>query len=176
VRHRFAPYGSLLLAYADKSLSIGYNQTVSQPYIFAFMTHALQLKAGDRVLEVGTGSGYQTAILAEIAAHVFTIEIVQPLAEKAAATLAELSYTNVRLRIEEMAGRSAIPSDHRHGRACRHPRALLEQLTIRGRLVLSVGVAEQRLLLYRHTVDSYTRINLWPVRFVSLVDRHGFTR
>jgi protein-L-isoaspartate(D-aspartate) O-methyltransferase len=101
VRHRFAPYGFLLLAYADKSLSIGYNQTVSQPYIVAFMTHALQLKAGDRVLEVGTSSGYQTAILAEIAAHVFTIEIVQPLAEKAAATLAELSYTNVRMRIED---------------------------------------------------------------------------
>jgi protein-L-isoaspartate(D-aspartate) O-methyltransferase len=179
-RHRFVPEESLPLAYDDRPVPIGYGQTVSQPYIVALMTEALDLKPGDRVLEIGTGSGYQTAILAELAAQVFTIEIVEALAEKAVATLAELGYTNVHTRVgdgfsgwPEAAPFHAIivtaaPLDI--------PLALLEQLTSGGRLLVPVGRAEQHLLLYRRTADGYTRSDLGRVRFVPLVDPDGLPR
>jgi protein-L-isoaspartate(D-aspartate) O-methyltransferase len=179
-RHRFVPAESLPLAYADRPLPIGYGQTVSQPYIVAFMTEALQLRPGDRVLEIGTGSGYQTAILAEIAARVFTIEIVQPLAEKAATTLAELGYTNVRTRVgngfhgwrQEAPFQAIIVT----AAPLHIPHVLLEQLAVGGRLLLPVGGAEQRLVLYQRTADGYTRTDLGRVRFVPLVDEQGILR
>ena len=179
-RHRFVPAESLPLAYADTPVPIGYGQTVSQPYLVALMTEALELKPGDRVLEVGTGSGYQTAIIAEIAAQVFTIEIVRPLAEKAAGTLSELGYINVHTRIGDGFGGwpeeapfqaiivTAAPLDV--------PRALLEQLAMGGRMLLPVGKAEQRLVLYQRTADGYTRTDLGRVRFVPLVDQQGLAR
>ena len=179
-RHRFVPVESLPLAYADSPLAIGYGQTVSQPYIVAFMTEALELEPGDHVLEIGTGSGYQTAILAEIVAQVFTIEIVPPLAEQAATTLAELGYTNVHTRVgdgfhgwpEEAPFQAIIvtaaPLDI--------PHALLGQLAIAGRLLLPVGGAKQRLVLYRRTADGFTRTDLGRVRFVPLVDQQGVPR
>ena len=179
-RHRFVPVESLPLAYADSPLAIGYGQTVSQPYIVAFMTEALELEPGDHVLEIGTGSGYQTAILAEIVAQVFTIEIVPPLAEQAAHTLAELGYTNVHTRVgdgfhgwpEEAPFQAIIvtaaPLDI--------PHALLGQLAIAGRLLLPVGGAKQRLVLYRRTADDFTRTDLGRVRFVPLVDQQGVPR
>jgi protein-L-isoaspartate(D-aspartate) O-methyltransferase len=179
-RHRFVPPESLPLAYADRPLPIGYGQTVSQPYIVAFMTEALELKSGDHVLEIGTGSGYQTAILAEIAAQVFTMEIVQPLAEKATTTLAALGYTNVHTRVgdgfrgwpEEAPFQAIIvtaaPLDI--------PHVLLEQLAIGGRLLLPLGGAEQHLVLYRRMPDGYTRTDLGRVRFIPLVDQQGRPR
>jgi protein-L-isoaspartate(D-aspartate) O-methyltransferase len=179
-RHRFVPVESLPLAYADMPVPIGYGQTVSQPYIVALMTEALELKPGDRVLEIGTGSGYQTAILAEIAAQVFTVEIVRPLAEKAATTLRELRYSNVHTRIgdgfrgwpEEAPFQAIIVT----AAPLEIPYALLEQLVIGGRLLLPVGRAEQRLVLYWRTADGYTRKELGRVRFVPLVDRQGLPR
>jgi protein-L-isoaspartate(D-aspartate) O-methyltransferase len=179
-RHRFVPAGSLPLAYADTPLPIGYGQTVSQPYIVAFMTEALALRPEDRVLEVGTGSGYQTAILAEIAADVFTIEIVQPLAEQAAATLAELGYANVHTRIGDgFRGWPEAAPFHAiivTAAPLEIPHALIEQLAVGGRLILPVGGADQRLVLYRRTADGSTRIDLGRVRFVPLVDRQGLPR
>ncbi|WP_447984929.1 protein-L-isoaspartate(D-aspartate) O-methyltransferase [Nitrospira sp. Nam74] len=179
-RHRFVPEESLPLAYADRPLPIGYGQTVSQPYIVAFMTEALELKPGDHVLEIGTGSGYQTAILAEIAAQVFTIEIVEALAEEAAATLAELGYTNVHTRVGDGFGgwpeagpfQAVIVT----AASLDIPHALLEQLASGGRLLLPVGRAEQHLVLYRRTADGYTRSDLGRVRFVPLVDPDGLPR
>lgn len=179
-RHRFVPAESLPSAYADNPLPIGYGQTISQPYIVALMTEALELTSGDHVLEIGTGSGYQTAILAEIAARVFTIEIVGPLSEKAAIMLEELGYTNVRTRVGD--GFSGWPEAAPFQaiivtaapRAI--PQALLEQLAIGGRLLIPVGGAQQSLVLYRRIPDGYTRTDLGPVRFVPFVDQQGIPR
>src|SRR5438552_9272110 len=96
-REEFVPPESRVASYEDGPLPIGYDQTISQPYIVAFMTEQLRLKLSDRVLEIGTGSGYQAAILAELVADVYTIEIVEPLAKTAEATLQRLGYKNVRL-------------------------------------------------------------------------------
>src|SRR5205814_6615920 len=98
-REEFVPPHERAVAYTDNPLPIGYDQTISQPYIVAFMTEQLQPKPSDRVLEIGTGSGYQAAILAELVAEVYTIEIAEPLARNAEATLVRLGYKNVRLKI-----------------------------------------------------------------------------
>ena len=97
-RHRFVPQEVMGAAYDDRPLPIGYGQTISQPYVVAFMTEQLMLKPTDRVLEIGTGSGYQAAILAEPAAQVYTVEIVAPLAARAQATVVELGYRNIHVR------------------------------------------------------------------------------
>ena len=97
-RHEFVPEKLHEVAYANRPLPVGHGQTISQPYIVAYMTELLELEQDDRVLEIGTGSGYQAAILAEIVAEVFTIEIVEPLAKRAEETLTQLGYTNVHVR------------------------------------------------------------------------------
>lgn len=173
-RHRFVPDESSSFSYADRPLPIGYNQTISQPYIVALMTESLELKPEDRVLEIGTGSGYQSAILAEIAAQVFTIEIVQPLAERAAATLADLGYTNVHTRVgdgsrgwpEEAPFDAIIVTAAPEG----VPHALLGQLAMGGRLLLPIGKEEQHLVLYRRSTDGYVGTDLGRVRFVPLLN------
>ena len=98
-RHRFVPADRRDMAYEDHPLSIGHSQTISQPYIVGYMTAALSLSSDARVLEIGTGSGYQAAVLAEVAGQVYTIEIVPPLAERARATLEALGYTNIHYRV-----------------------------------------------------------------------------
>src|SRR4029077_10725216 len=98
-REEFVPQDSRAASYDDGPLPIGYDQTISQPYIVAFMTEQLRLKPSDRVLEIGTGSGYQAAVLAELVADVYTIEIVEPLAKSAEATLARLGYKNVHVKV-----------------------------------------------------------------------------
>jgi protein-L-isoaspartate(D-aspartate) O-methyltransferase len=113
-RHRFVPGAYSLFAYVDGPLPIGHNQTISQPSLVAEMTEQLKLKKTDKVLEVGTGSGYQAAILAELADRVLTIEIVEPLARQAEQTLAELGYKNVRVRVGD------LRCHYRHG--CARPR------------------------------------------------------
>ena len=124
-RHEFVPEAALSSAYANRPLSIGHGQTISQPYIVALMTHLLAVEPGSRVLEIGTGSGYQAAVLAELATHVHTIEIVEPLAREAGRRLERLGYDGVRTRLGErlprLAGRRAVRRDHRD-RGCR-PRA-----------------------------------------------------
>lgn len=172
-RHQFVPAPYAWIAYGDGALPIGHGQTITQPYLVALMTEALRLRGDEKVLEVGTGSGYQAAVLAEIVPQVFTIEIVEPLAKRAAGTLAELGYRNVKVRTgdgyqgwPEEAPFDAIivtaASDH-------VPPPLLEQLAEGGRLVLPVGEFFQNLVLYRRTKDGYERTELAAVRFVPMV-------
>jgi len=142
-RERFVPEAARAEAYADRPLDIGHGQTISQPYIVAVMTALLDVQADHRVLEVGTGSGYQAAVLAELAAEVLTIEVVAPLARRAATVLAELGYANVRCRAGD--GREGWPEEAPFPRilvtaAARElPEALLDQLAVGGRLVAPVG-------------------------------------
>ena len=177
-RHEFVP-DKRANAYADFPLPIGYGQTISQPYIVAFMTEQLGLTPRSRVLEVGTGSGYQAAVLAEIAAEVYTIEIVAPLAEEAAARLARLGYGRVHVRTgdgyngwPEAAPFDAIIVTAAAGFV---PPPLVEQLRPGGRMVIPVGEvrAVQQLLLVEKAADGRTTTRtLIPVRFVPLTGRH----
>ena len=172
-RHRFVPAFYSAFAYNDGPLPIGYGQTISQPSLVALMTEALALQGAKKVLEVGTGSGYQAAVLAEIVPNVFTIEIVEPLATEAAQTLAELGYRNIHTRVgdgyrgwPEEAPFDAIivtaAPDH-------VPQPLLDQLAIGGRLILPVGRYYQTLELHRRTAEGYERKIISLVRFVPLV-------
>ncbi|HSB60975.1 MAG TPA: protein-L-isoaspartate(D-aspartate) O-methyltransferase [Vicinamibacteria bacterium] len=141
-RHLFVPAASVREAYEDHPLPIGHGQTISQPYIVAFMTEALGLEGGETVLEVGTGSGYQAAVLAEIAARVYTIEIVAPLAEEAAERLRRLGYANVQVRAGDgyLGWPEAAPFDAVivTAAAPRIPEPLKAQLRDGGRLILPV--------------------------------------
>ncbi len=171
-RHRFMPDSHAEDAYGDFPLSIGYGQTISQPFIVAYMTQALKLKPDEKVLEIGTGSGYQAAILAELVSKVFTIEIVEPLAARAKKTLAELGYDNVIVRAGD--GYQGWPDESPFDAiiltaAPNHiPEPLLEQLAIGGRLILPVGDYPQRLLLIRRTKEGYQETELLPVVFVPM--------
>ena len=172
-RHRFVPALYSAFAYHDGPLPIGHGQTISQPSLVALMTETLALQGAKKVLEVGTGSGYQAAVLAELVPHVFTIEIVEPLATEAARTLAELGYRNIHTRVgdgyrgwPEEAPFDAIivtaAPDH-------VPQPLLDQLAVGGRLILPVGRYHQTLELYRRTAEGYERKIITFVRFVPLV-------
>lgn len=176
-RHLFVPEELRSEAEADRPLPIGCGQTISQPFVVAAMTAAAELRGAERVLEVGTGSGYQTALLALLAAEVFSVEIVPELAGRAAAVLLEtLALRNVRLRVGD--GRAgwpeAAPFDAVLVTAApaEVPAVLLEQLAPGGRLVLPVGPdpESQRLLLVRRGSDGVTTsTDLMRVRFVPLI-------
>ena len=178
-RERFVPPEEQHLAYEDRPLPIGYDQTISQPLIIAIMTEALELTGSEKVLEVGTGSGYQAAILAELARHVITTERLPPLAESAKRALDSLGYTNIEVHLAEetlgwlkgapynaiivTAGAPRVPAD------------LLAQLAIGGRLVIPVGsryVQE----LYKITKQRRKNIveNLGGCRFVSLIGKDAW--
>lgn len=171
-RHRFVPDAESELAYADHPLPIGCDQTISQPYIVAFMSAMLELGGDEKVLEIGTGSGYQTAVLAELAARVYTIEIVEVLAARAQEVLAAGGYTNVRVRVGD--GHRGWPEEAPFdaivvSAAADHvPPALLEQLAVGGRMVLPVGDSRQSLARIRRTPDGHEREELIPVRFVPM--------
>lgn len=171
-RHRFVPPELRDQAYADHPLPIGFGQTISQPYIVALMTQELDLEPGDKVLEIGTGSGYQAAVLAEITDQVYSVEIIPQLAERAARTLRETGYTQVKTRNadgyygwEEYAPYDAIivtaAPDH-------IPRPLIQQLKDGGRLVIPVGPPGGYQTLWRITKrgDTLETKNLGGVRFV----------
>ena len=174
-RHRFAPDEYLDQAYEDHPLPIGYGQTISQPYIVALMSEKLGLRPGDKVLEIGTGSGYQAAILADMGVQVYTIEIVPQLAEQAAERLAALGYTDVRTRAAdgywgwpEEAPFDAIivtaAPDH-------VPQPLVEQLKPGARMVIPVGPVGAVQTLWQFAADEsgeLTAYNLGGVRFVPL--------
>jgi protein-L-isoaspartate(D-aspartate) O-methyltransferase len=177
-RHLFVPSEWLQEAYADHPLPIGYGQTISQPYIVAWMTELLALKPGARVLEIGTGSGYQAAILGQMGMEVYTIEIVEPLATQAAARLSEMGYKNIAARRadgyygwEEHAPFDAIvvtcAPDH-------IPPPLVDQLADGGRMVLPVGPpgGYQSLWLVEKHDDQVQTSNLGGVRFVPLTGEH----
>jgi protein-L-isoaspartate(D-aspartate) O-methyltransferase len=173
-REEFVPQNARAEAYEDGPLPIGYDQTISQPYIVAFMTEQLRPKPGDRVLEIGSGSGYQAAILAELVADVYTIEIVEPLAKTAEATLQRLGYKNVHIEVGD--GYKGWPEEAPFDAiivTCAPenvPQPLADQLKEGGRMVIPVGerFAQQLYLLEKkdgHLKESVTL----PVRFVPML-------
>jgi protein-L-isoaspartate(D-aspartate) O-methyltransferase len=172
-RHLFVPPDYRADAYEDHPVAIGFGQTISQPYIVGFMTDALQLQPSHRVLEIGTGSGYQTAVLAEIAAEVYSIEVIDALAESARRTLEALNYHNVHVRTGDgYAGwPEHAPYDRIVGAAAPEqvPPALLDQLADQGILALPVGVSNQELQVLRRSGDRFETLATLPVRFVPMV-------
>ena len=172
-RHAFVPGAVSHLAYADRPLPIGQSQTISQPYIVALMTHLLQAKPGDRLLEIGTGSGYQAAVLSLVAREVYSVEIVPELGRRAAATLARLGYANVRTRIGDgyQGWEQHAPYDGIMVTAAPDhvPPALLAQLKPGARLVIPVGGMSQDLMVIEKAADGTTTSRrIIPVRFVPL--------
>ncbi|HWK39497.1 MAG TPA: protein-L-isoaspartate(D-aspartate) O-methyltransferase [Hyphomicrobium sp.] len=172
-RHEFVPSIQRYAAYRNRPLSIGDEQTISQPYIVALMTDLLKIGPDDRVLEIGTGSGYQTAVLAEIAREVYTVEIIESLGERAQATLDRLGYRNVHARIDDgsRGWPEAAPFDAVIVTAApaHIPAALIEQLKPQGRMVIPVGTNEQALMVVTKNADGTTLSEeIEPVRFVPL--------
>ena len=174
-RHLFVPEGQRAAAYGDHPLPIGHDQTISQPYIVAFMTQALDVRPTDKVLEVGTGSGYQAAVLGELAGQVYTIEIVAPLAERSRALLASLGYRNVHVRAGNgyLGWPDAAPFDRIIVTAApdEMPPALVEQLKMDGLIAVPVGVGEQMLQVMRRTPSGLSMIKTLPVRFVPMTGK-----
>jgi protein-L-isoaspartate(D-aspartate) O-methyltransferase len=173
-REEFVPADQRAHAYGDGPLPIGYDQTISQPYIVAFMTEQLQPKATDRVLEIGSGSGYQAAILAELVADVYTIEIVVPLAKTAEATLQRLGYSNVHLKVGD--GYQGWPEEAPFDAiivTCapdKVPQPLTDQLKDGGRMVIPVGERfAQQLYLFEKKNGRLTESSTLPVRFVPML-------
>jgi len=176
-REQFVPDKYKHLAYSDQPLPIGENQTISQPYVVAFMTQALQLKRSSRVLEIGTGSGYQTAILASIAKEVYTIEVIKSLIDNARDSLKQLGIKNVRFKHAN--GRAGwqefAPFDRIIVTAASEdiPRSLQDQLVDGGLMIIPVGRQywSQDLVLVTKKKNRLSKENLLPVRFVPLVKK-----
>jgi protein-L-isoaspartate(D-aspartate) O-methyltransferase len=174
-RHRFVPDAFKDQAYSDGPLPIGSGQTISQPYIVALMTELLKLDGNEKVLEVGTGSGYQAAILGELAAHVYSIEIVDTLAKTAGQLLKEHGYKNITVRSGDGYGGwpdqapfdgiivTCAPSDI--------PKPLKEQLAVGGRLVIPVGDEYQELLVIERQDSTFETTSVIPVRFVPMTGK-----
>ena len=178
-RHLFVEEALQSQAYSDHPLPIGEKQTISQPYMVALMTEALQLKEKEKVLEIGAGSGYQTAVLAELAEKVFSIERIRSLAIKARQLLYELGYFNVEIKIfdgthgwmEEAPFDAIIVT----AGAPNIPQPLLDQLAIDGRLVIPVGDAyAQDLMRVTKTKEGIKKEDLGGCRFVKLIGRYGW--
>ncbi|HOJ39518.1 MAG TPA: protein-L-isoaspartate(D-aspartate) O-methyltransferase [bacterium] len=171
-RHLFVPESLRSLAYEDYPLPIGEGQTISQPYIVALMTELLELKPSDRVLEVGTGSGYQAAILAELCQKVYTIEIIPALAERAEKLLRRLNYGNITVKCGDgFAGWKEFAPFDGIIVTCAPPAVpapLIEQLSEGGRLVIPVGEEFQQLKLIRKVKGKLVEKDLIPVRFVPM--------
>ncbi len=174
-RHEYVPRQARAQAYVNRPLPIGHGQTISQPFIVALMTHALSLTGTDRVLEIGTGSGYQAAVLAELAKEVYTIEIVAKLAEEARARLSRMNYRNVEVRDGDgwLGWPDAAPFDAVIVTAAgpQIPPKLVQQLRPGGRLIMPVGEPDQGQMLtlvQKHVNGSTTAQALLPVIFVPL--------
>jgi protein-L-isoaspartate(D-aspartate) O-methyltransferase len=172
-RELFVSKNLQALAYEDGPLPIGYGQTISQPYIVAYMTQAVQLKPDDRVLEVGTGSGYQAAILAEIAKEVYTIEILKPLADSARSRLEGMGYRNIKVKCGDgyKGWKEFAPFDVIIVTAAppHMPQELVNQLKIGGRMVVPIGDFFQELYLVTKTEKGIEKEALLPVRFVPMI-------
>jgi protein-L-isoaspartate(D-aspartate) O-methyltransferase len=175
-RHLFVPEALRGEAYGDYPLPIGHDQTISQPYIVGFMTQALDVAPGHRVLEIGTGSGYQAAVLARLARDVYTIEIVPALADRARDTLATLGYRNVHVRTGNgyLGWPEHAPFDRVMVTAAPDdvPPALLAQLKIGGLMAIPVGTLTQELRILRRTATGTETLTTLPVRFVPMTNKH----
>ena len=178
-RHEFVPEAERDVAYENRPLPIGYGQTISQPYIVAIMTDLLELRAGQQVLEIGTGSGYQAAVLAALDANVYTMEIIEPLGRQAAQRLETLGYDRVEARIgdgyygwPEHAPFDAIIVTAAAGHV---PPPLIEQLKPGGRMMIPVGsrfLTQQLVLITKNADGTVTTRQILPVRFVPLTGGH----
>jgi protein-L-isoaspartate(D-aspartate) O-methyltransferase len=174
-RHAFVPDPKGTEPYGDFPLPIGYSQTISQPYIVGFMTQALDVQAEHKVLEIGTGSGYQAAVLGQLAKVVYTIEIVPPLAARARETLKSLGTTNVHVRTGN--GYLGWPEEAPFDRIIvtaapdEVPSVLVEQLKVGGRLVVPVGTVVQELRVLRRTASGTETLDTLPVRFVPMTGK-----
>jgi len=174
-RHRFVPAEEQGGSYTDYPLPIGFGQTISQPYIVAFMTEALDVAPDHKVLEIGTGSGYQAAVLGELARDVFTIEIVEALAARSGLLLQELGYRNVHVRSGN--GYNGWPEEAPFDRIIvtaapdEIPRPLVDQLKMDGLIAVPVGVGEQVLQVLRRTPTGLAPIKSLPVRFVPMTGK-----
>ncbi|NTU55786.1 MAG: protein-L-isoaspartate(D-aspartate) O-methyltransferase [Anaerolineales bacterium] len=177
-RHLFVPQEYRSSAYEDGPLPIGFEQTISQPYIVAYMTQLLGLTGGERVLEVGTGSGYQAAILSALTAEVHTIELIPALADRAKTVFERLGLRNIYLHVGDgsLGWEEAAPYDAIMVTAAgpRVPKPLLNQLADRGRMVLPVGErGDQVLELWRREGETFPHETLLPVAFVPLRGKEG---
>jgi len=177
-RHLFVPDDLQDEAYDDTPVPIGYGQTISQPYIVAYMTEALEVTGGARVLEIGTGSGYQAAVLGELGCEVYTIEIVPQLAERSTALLAELGYERVHTRQGDgyLGWPEAAPFDRIILTAAplEVPQALVDQLASGGLLIAPVGgFLGQTMTIVRKTAEGVITQETIPVRFVPMVGGRG---
>jgi protein-L-isoaspartate(D-aspartate) O-methyltransferase len=176
-RHLFVPESVRDEAYGDHPVPIGLGQTISQPYIVAFMTEALRLEPTHRVLEIGTGSGYQAAVLGELAGEVFTIEILDELATRARTTLAEAGYTKVTVRTGN--GYLGWPEHAPYDRIIvtaapdAVPQPLVDQLKVGGLMAIPVGTAFQELRVLRRTATGLETLATLPVRFVPMTGKPG---
>ena len=180
-RHRFVAEALQMRAYDDKPLPIGERQTISQPYMVGLMTQALELRGHERVLEIGTGCGYQTAVLAELAATVYTVERLAVLAAAARVTLEAFGYTNVVTRVGDgslgWADEGPFDAILVTAGTPQVPRPLLAQLAMKGRLVFPVGEEElQTLVRIRKEGEGLHEEYLGDCRFVKLVGRYGWRR
>jgi protein-L-isoaspartate(D-aspartate) O-methyltransferase len=174
-RHRFVPAEVMRMAYNDHAVPIGSGQTISQPYIVAYMTEAAEISPGDKVLEIGTGSGYQAAILGEVAREVYTIEIIPELADGARRTLAELGYTNVHAKTGNgyLGWPESAPFDAILVTAApdQVPQALVDQLAPGGRMVIPVGEIVQNMMIIEKTQNGVIERRTIPVRFVPMTGK-----
>jgi len=175
-RHLFVPKNMRSYSYQDEPLPIGKGQTISQPYIVAYMTEALKLKGDEKVLEVGTGSGYQAAILAELVREVHTIEIISALSNKAQKVLKELGYINIFFQIGNgyFGWKEKSPYDAVIVTAAPEsvPKQLQYQLEVSGRMIIPVGSMFQELVLITREKKKFKKKRLLPVRFVPLISVH----
>jgi len=178
-RHRFVPAALATVAYLNRPLPIGYGQTISQPFIVALMTNLMQVKPGDRVLEIGTGSGYQAAVLAEMGSSVYSIEIIEELGKEAGERLKSLGYRNVHTRVGDgyYGWPEAAPFDAIivTAAASHVPPPLLKQLKPGGRMVIPLGtqfMTQYLMLVEKQQDGSVTNRQTLPVRFVPLTGGH----
>ncbi len=178
-RHEFVPPNLVSRAYLNRPLPIGHGQTISQPYIVAIMTDLLDLEGGQKVLEIGTGSGYQAAVLAELDLRVFSIEIVEPLGHAARARLERLGYSAIELRIGDgyygWPGEEPFDAILVTAAASHVPPPLVAQLRVGGKMIIPVGsrfTTQQLILIERVSADEISTRQLLPVRFVPLTGGH----
>jgi protein-L-isoaspartate(D-aspartate) O-methyltransferase len=180
-RHLFVPSDQAAKAYGDYPLPIGWGQTISQPYIVAFMTEALEITPHSKVLEIGTGSGYQAAVLAELCDSVFTVEIIKGLGERASHLLTVMGYKNIRVRIGDgyqgWAQHAPYQAIIVTCSPTHIPLPLIEQLDEGGKMIIPVGVMyNQELVVLVKKNGKLTQRNVLPVRFVPMVndDQQGY--